>query len=59
MTGDIGSWDERKGRLKEKFPDLTDQDLVLDGDNRNEMFKNLQIKLNKSDSELHAIIMAL
>ena len=54
-----GSWDARKGRLKNKFPFLTDDDLMLNANNRNEMFGNLLHKLDKTPEELHAIIIAL
>ncbi len=54
-----GSWDKRKVRLKSKFPVLTDQDLVLDVNNRDQMFNNLMHKLDKTADELHAIIIAL
>ncbi|MDZ4749634.1 MAG: hypothetical protein SH808_14210 [Saprospiraceae bacterium] len=54
-----GSWNERKGRLQEKFPILTTQDLILEDGNRDEMFENLLTKLGKTAPELHAIIIAL
>ena len=54
-----GSWNERKDRLKLKFPILTDHDLFLEPANREEMFGNLQKKLGKTTEELHAIIIAL
>ena len=55
----VGSWNDRKGRLQQKFPQLTDQDLMLDAYNRDEMFQNLLSKLGKTDRELHDIIIAL
>jgi hypothetical protein len=55
----VGSWNARKGRLKQKYPQLTDQDLVLDACNRDEMVRNLLSKLGKTEEELHAIIIAL
>lgn len=54
-----GSWNERKGRLKLQFPSLTDNDLILEEANREEMFCNLLTKLDKTPDELHAIIRAL
>jgi uncharacterized protein YjbJ (UPF0337 family) len=54
-----GSWDARKDRLKEKFPLLTDDDLILDQGNREEMFGNLRAKLDLTEEELHEIIIAL
>jgi len=55
----IGSWNYRKWRLQQKFPQLTDRDLMLDAYNRDEMFENLLTKLGKTDQELHDIIIAL
>ncbi len=55
----VGSWDSRKGRLKEIYPYLTDNDLMLNADNRDEMFTNLKTKLGKTEREMHAIIIAL
>ncbi len=54
-----GNWNELKGKLKEKFEFLTDEDLRLDAGNRNEMFGNLRKKLGKSEEEMHQIILAL
>jgi hypothetical protein len=58
-TETIGSWNYRKGRLQQRFPQLTDQDLMLDAYNRDQMFENLLTKLGKTDKELHDIIIAL
>lgn len=55
----VGSWNYRKGRLQQKFPQLTEQDLMLDAFNRDDMFQNLLAKLGKTDKELHDIIIAL
>ena len=54
-----GRWDVRKERLKSKYPVLTDEDLVLTANNRDEMFNNLLRKLDKTADEMHAIIIAL
>jgi hypothetical protein len=58
-TDSPGSWDARKVRLKEKYPLLTDKDLILDAGNREEMFGNLRAKLDLTEAELHEIIIAL
>jgi uncharacterized protein YbcI len=56
----IGSWEVRKWRLKALYPFLTDEDLYLDASNRNEMVRNLRIKLGKStERELHEVIISL
>jgi hypothetical protein len=54
-----GSWNERKDRLKQQFPILTDNDLVLVASNRETMFQNLLSKLGKTSDQMHAIIIAL
>ncbi|MDP2335140.1 MAG: CsbD family protein [Bacteroidota bacterium] len=51
-----GNWNETKGKLKQKFAVLTDNDLMLlDGKNK-ELLGRLQIKLGKTREELLKII---
>jgi uncharacterized protein YjbJ (UPF0337 family) len=54
-----GNWNELKGRLKQKFAVLTDNDLMFAEGKKEEMFGRLQIKLGKSKEELQKIIAAL
>lgn len=54
-----GNWNEQKGKLKKKFPTLTDTDLTFQTGKKDEMFGKLQVKLGKSKEELHKIIEAL
>ncbi|HSM49299.1 MAG TPA: CsbD family protein [Draconibacterium sp.] len=54
-----GNWNEQKGKLKQKFAVLTDNDLMYEEGKREEMFGKLQIKLGKSREELHKIIDSL
>ena len=54
-----GSWDEQKGKLKQKFAALTDNDLLFAEGKKDEMYGRLQIKLGKSKEELHKIIEGL
>jgi uncharacterized protein YjbJ (UPF0337 family) len=51
-----GNWNEQKGKLKQKFADLTDNDLMFKEGKKEEMIGRLQIKLGKSKEELHRII---
>jgi uncharacterized protein YjbJ (UPF0337 family) len=51
-----GVWDEQKGKLKQKFASLTDDDLMFTEGKKDEMLGRLQIKLGKSKEELHKII---
>jgi uncharacterized protein YjbJ (UPF0337 family) len=54
-----GSWEEQKGKLKQKFATLTDNDLLFAEGKKEEMMGKLQIKLGKSKEELHKILAAL
>ena len=54
-----GNWNEQKGKLKQKFAVLTDNDLMFEEGQQEEMFGKLQIKLGKTKEELHKIISAL
>lgn len=54
-----GNWEEQKGKLKQKFAHLTDNDLLLIEGKKEEMMGKLQIKLGKTKEELEKIIAAL
>ena len=54
-----GNWDEQKGKLKQKFAKLTDNDLMFVEGKKDEMLGKLQIKLGKTKEELHKIIQEL
>lgn len=54
-----GKWDEQKGKLKQKFATLTDDDLLLVEGKKEEMMGKLQIKLGKTKEELHKILKEL
>ena len=54
-----GNWNEQKGKLKQKFATLTDNDLMFEEGKKEEMFGKLQIKLGKSKEEIQKIIAAL
>ena len=51
-----GNWNEQKGKLKQKFAILTDNDLMYEEGKRDEMYGRIQIKLGKTKEELHKII---
>ena len=51
-----GDWEQQKGKLKQKFATLTDNDLLFAEGKKEEMFGRLQTKLGKSKEELHKII---
>ncbi len=54
-----GNWNEQKGKLKQKFAVLTDNDLMFEEGKKEEMFGKLQITLGKTKEELHRIIGSL
>jgi uncharacterized protein YjbJ (UPF0337 family) len=54
-----GNWNEQKGKLKQKYAVLTDNDLLFEEGKQEEMFGKLQIKLGKTKEELHKIISSL
>ena len=54
-----GNWNEQKGKLKQKYAILTDNDLLFDEGKQDEMFGKLQIKLGKTKEELQKIISEL
>lgn len=50
-----GNWNELKGKLKQKFADLTDDDLMFAEGKEDEMYGKLQQKLGKTKDELKQI----
>ncbi len=54
-----GNWEEQKGKLKQQFASLTDDDLLFAEGKKDEMLGRLQIKLGKSKDELHKLISEL
>jgi uncharacterized protein YjbJ (UPF0337 family) len=47
-----GTWNEVKGKLKQKYGDLTDDDLTYSEGKEDEMIGRLQQKLGKSRDEV-------
>jgi uncharacterized protein YjbJ (UPF0337 family) len=54
-----GNWEQQKGKLKQKFATLTDNDLLFAEGKKEEMFGRLETKLGKTKEELHKIISGL
>jgi len=54
-----GNWNETKGKLKQKFAMLTDNDLLLVEGKKDELLGRLQAKLGKSKEELNKLISEL
>jgi len=54
-----GNWNELKGKLKQKYANLTDDDLLLAEGKADELYGRLQVKLGKSKEELDKIMSEL
>lgn len=55
----LENWNERKVKLKHKFKNLTDNDLVLNDGKMEEMILKLQTKLGITKDELQGIFKTL
>ena len=53
-----GTWNEQKGKLKQQFANLTDNDLMFEEGKKDEMLGKLQVILGKSKEELNKIMYA-
>jgi len=51
-----GTWNELKGKMKQKFADLTDDDLMYEEGKEDEMWGKLQQKLGKSEKEIKSLL---
>jgi len=51
-----GNWNEIKGKLKQKFSFLTDDDLLLVDGKKDELLGRLQVRLGKSKEEIRNLI---
>lgn len=51
-----GSWNEMKGKLKQKYADLTDDDLTYTEGKEDELYGRLQKKLGKTKDEIKSEI---
>lgn len=47
-----GNWNEMKGKLKQRYADLTDDDLMYTEGKEDELLGRLQQKLGKSRDEI-------
>ncbi len=54
-----GNWNATKGKLKQQYAMLTDDDLLLVEGKQDEMLGRLQAKLGKTKEELHELISGL
>lgn len=54
-----GNWNIQKAKLKQKYADLTDNDLMYDEGKKDEMLGKLQVKLGKTKEELNKFLESL
>ncbi len=59
LTELTGNWNEMKGKLKQQFAVLTDDDLLLVEGKQDEMIGRLQARLGKTKEAIHTIISEL
>jgi hypothetical protein len=58
-TDAIGYWNKKKAKLKQKYPNITDEDLRYNEGKEKEMIEVLGYKLGITKQELLGIIIAL
>lgn len=51
-----GNWNEKKGKLKQQFAMLTDDDLLLIDGKEDELIGRLQTKLGKTKEDIQKMI---
>jgi uncharacterized protein YjbJ (UPF0337 family) len=51
-----GNWNEQKGKLKQAFSNVTDDDLMFADGKKDEMYGKLQKKLGKTREELDDVM---
>ena len=54
-----GNWEQLKGKLKQKYAELTDDDLMFAEGKEDEMYGRLQQKLGKTKEEIQTLISGL
>ena len=51
-----GTWNEVKGKLKQKYGELTDDDLLFTEGKEEELYGRLQSKLGKTKEEIKTVL---
>lgn len=54
-----GNWNEFKGKLKQKYAELTDDDLLFEEGQQDELIGKLQEKFGKTKDEVKKMISEL
>jgi uncharacterized protein YjbJ (UPF0337 family) len=50
-----GKWDELKGKLKQKYAELTDDDLLFEEGKEDETWGKIQQKVGKTEKEIKSL----
>jgi uncharacterized protein YjbJ (UPF0337 family) len=50
-----GNWEQLKGKIKQKFAVLTDDDLLFEEGKEQEMWGKLKEKLGKTEKEIRSL----
>ncbi len=50
-----GKWDELKGKLKQKYANLTDDDLLFEEGKEDETWGRIQQKVGKTEKEIKSL----
>ncbi|WP_395067179.1 CsbD family protein [Flavobacterium sp.] len=50
-----GNWEQLKGKMKQKFGELTDDDLLFEEGKEQEMWGKLKEKLGKTEKEIKSL----
>ena len=50
-----GKWDELKGKLKQKYADLTDDDMLFEEGKEDESWGKIQQKVGKTEKEIRSL----
>jgi uncharacterized protein YjbJ (UPF0337 family) len=51
-----GNWNELKGKLKQRYSSLTDDDLLFEEGKEDEFIGRLQRKLGKTNEEIRSML---
>lgn len=51
-----GNWNQIKGKLKEKYADLTDNDLLYVEGKEDQLYGRLQERLGQTKEEVHSLL---
>jgi hypothetical protein len=59
MLSTSGSWKEIKAKLKQRYPNLSEEDLTFSNGKEEALLDRLEKKLGKSSEELRRLIRSL